>query len=101
MKDLKKLAEEIESFIEGFSESYESPTITVRIDVYDKTCTIHISKMYEGLGRMTSFKALSGLADKLGTDEINLENEDYRSGCDSCDWGSEHSVDIVCKNINL
>lgn len=99
MKDIKELSEEIESYIEGLSESYDDPTIKISIE--DKTCTIHISKMYEGLGKMVSFKALSWLSEKLGTEEIDLENEDYRGGCESCDWGSEHSVDIVCKNISL
>lgn len=99
MKDLKELAKEIESLMMGFSESYETPKLTVKFD--DKTCTIHISKMYQGLGKMISFKALTKLSDVLGTDEIDLENEHYRGGCESCDWGSEHSVDIVCKNITL
>lgn len=99
MKDIKELSQEIESYIEGLSESYDDPTI--KVSFADKTCTIHISKMYRGLGKMISFKALSHLSELLGTDEIDLDNENYRGGCESCDWGSEHSVDIVCKNIKL
>lgn len=99
MKDIKEITKDIESYIEGLSESYDEPTITVSI--VDKTCKVHISKMYQGLGKMVSFKALSWLSELLGTEEIDLENENYRGGCESCDWGSEHSVDIVCKNIKL
>jgi hypothetical protein len=99
MKDIKELTKEIEYYIEGLSESYADPTIKVSIE--DKTCTIHISKMYHGLGKMVSFQALNWLSKLLGTDQIDLKNEDYRGGCESCDWGSEHSVDIVCKNITL
>jgi len=101
MKDIKELAQEIESYIEGLSESYNDPTIKVDINKENKTCTVHIAKMYQGLGKMVSFKALTKLSQLLGTEEIDLENEDYRGGCESCDWGSEHSVDIVCRNITI
>lgn len=101
MKDIKDLSKDIKDYFEGISESYEKPTIEVDINADKKTCTVHISKMYQGLGKLVSFKALSWLSDQLGTDEIDLENEDYRGGCESCDWGSEHSVDIECKNITL
>lgn len=101
MKDIKELSKDIQEYFEGISESYEKPTIKVDINEEKKTCTVSISKMYQGLGKLVSFKALSKLSELLGTDEIDLENESYHEGCESCDWGSEHSVDIVCKNINL
>lgn len=101
MQDIEKLSEEIKEYFEGISESYEKPTIKVDINKEKKTCTVHIAKMYQGLGKLISFKALNKLSELLGTEEIDLENDDYRSGCDSCDWGSEHSVDIECKNIRL
>lgn len=101
MKDVKALGEEIKTYIEGLSDSWDDPTIQVVFNEEAKTCTVHISKMYEGLGKMVSFKALSWLSEQLNTEEIDLENESYSSGCESCDWGSEHSVDIVCTNIKL
>lgn len=101
MKDIKDLSKDIQDYFEGISESYEKPTIKVVINKENKTCTVHIAKMYQGLGKLVSFKALTKLSQLLGTDEIDLENEDYRGGCESCDWGSEHSVDIECKNITL
>jgi hypothetical protein len=96
----KELSEEIKNYFDKVGEEhFEKPKTTVTFN--DKTCTVHIQKMYHGLGNMVSFKALNWLSDKLGTEEINLRNEYYREGCDTCDFGSSHEVDIVCTNINL
>jgi|SRR6185436_11903523 len=67
----------------------------------DKTCTVHISKMYHGLGEIVSFANMKWLSELLGTDNINLCNESYTQGCESCDWGSQHTVDFVCKDISI
>jgi len=101
MKDIKDLSKDIKEYFEGLSESYEKPNIEVDFNEKNKTCTVHIAKMYHGLGKLVSFKALTKLSQLLGTDEIDLENDSYRGGCESCDWGSEHSVDIECKNISI
>ena len=84
---------------EYFQEIDMSADISVKVQ--NNTCTISISKMYEGLGGLISFKALSWLSQLLSTEEINLYNEDYQSGCDSCDYGSSHDVDIVCTNCSI
>lgn len=79
----------------------ESITINVKFDLQNAICTVQLKKMYQGIGQFTSFKDLSYLSELLGTEEINLENEDYYGGCDSCDWGSSDKVDIVCNNIKV
>jgi hypothetical protein len=101
MKDVKELAKEIVSYFEILDDNFERAKIQVVFNEESQTCTVHIAKMYEGLGNLVSFKALSWLSEQLNTEEIDLKNESYYPGCESCDWGSEHSVDIVCVNIKL
>lgn len=62
-------------------------------------CSIHVSKMYHGLGNLISFDNMKWLSNLLKTDNINLRDEYYKTGCDTCDYGSSHSVDFICKNI--
>lgn len=92
-----KKMEDLEKTITDYFMETQKGKITVTF--LDDTCTVHLSKMYEGLGDWVSFKNLSWLSKTLGTEEINLKNEYYQPGCDTCDWGSEHEVDIVCLNI--
>ena len=63
--------------------------------------TSHLKKMYQGLGSWISFENLNWLSNLLGTEKINIRNEHYRRGCDSCDWGSEHNADIICQEITI
>jgi hypothetical protein len=101
MKNVEQLKEDIKEYFEKKADDYERPKVKIDLDTQAKICTVHICKMYQGLGGLVSFQNLSWLSNQLGTDQINLENDDYQPGCESCDWGSQHSVDIVCKNISL
>lgn len=106
----EQLTKDIEEYFDKIDDNWERAKISVsfnEIKYQSKdtsalhNCTIHITKMYEGLGKLVSFQALKWLSEKLGTDQINLENENYRPGCDTCDYGSEHSVDINCLNVQI
>lgn len=89
--------EDLEKIIKDYFTEVQHGKIIVTFP--EGNCNVHLSKTYEGLGDWVSFKTLSWLSKILGTEEINLRNEHYREGCDTCDWGSEHEVDIVCLNI--
>ena len=97
MKSKKSLGllEEIKTYF------VERGAKNVLVIVQGTTCTIHLSKMYQGLGKLISFQNLNWLAYLLGTEKIDLENDTYTPGCESCDWGSQHSVDIVCRDIKV
>jgi hypothetical protein len=99
MKNQDKLIQDITEYFNALNESFERPKITVSFK--ENQCVVHISKMYHGLGNLVSFSALKWLSEKLKTDKINLENEYYREGCESCDWGSEHCVDIKCYDVQV
>jgi hypothetical protein len=99
MKNQEILIQDTTDYFDSLNESYERPKITVSFNKNE--CIVHISKMYHGLGKLVSFSALKWLSEKLGTDKINLENEYYIEGCESCDWGSEHSVDIKCYDVQV
>lgn len=90
-----KLIKEITEYFDTIEDG------TVTVDVVDSICKIHLCKMYQGLGDWVSFKNLSWLSKLLNTDNINLENDEYSSGCETCDYGSSHEVDIVCKDIKI
>jgi hypothetical protein len=56
---------------------------------------VTISQMYEFVpANFTHMKALSEL---FGTDDINMNNWSY-AGCETCDWGSNYSVQFDIKN---
>jgi hypothetical protein len=67
----------------------------------DKTCRVHLSKMYEGLGGWVKFSNLNWLSSVLNTEEIDLQDERYTPGCETCDYYSSTEVTIVCRNVNL
>ena len=90
----KELSEKIEKY---FMETGEGGTVTVSFN--QDICTVHLSKMYRGLGNWISFKNMNWLSKLFDTDLINVRNEHYREGCESCDWGSEHSADLICQKI--
>lgn len=62
----------------------------------ENKCIIHLSQQYEGIGSLCDFARLSWLSELLGTEKIDLENQYYQSGCETCDWGSVDEVDIIC-----
>lgn len=64
-------------------------------------CYVKLIKMYEGLGSWAGYNNLKWLAKLLCTDKIDLKGENYRAGCDTCDYGSAHSITIECRNIKL
>ena len=66
-----------------------------------ETCHVRLEKMYRGLGNWAGYENLKWLASVLGTDHIDLKGEYYRAGCDTCDYGSQHTVTIVCKDIKF
>lgn len=93
--EIKKKIEEY--FDEQGKKDYSAVKVTVYFD--STTCTVGLSKMYHGLGALVSFANMKWLSDLLGTEKIDIRNEDYSPGCDSCDYGSSHSVDFVCQDI--
>lgn len=107
--DMKKkfnredIVDEVSKFFEEqykkefYSDSKNGVSVCFESDVL----TIHIEKMYKGLGDIVSFANLKWLSEKLGTDDISLQNEYYYGGCDTCDWGSKHEVDIICKKVKV
>ncbi len=98
----EKIEEQIlEYYAKHPSNGYEKPEIEVRFLNDNTKCVISLSKMYSGIGAFATFKDLTWISNLLGTDEIDLENADYRPGCDTCDYGSSDSVDIVCRNVKL
>lgn len=99
MKNQEKITKDITEYFNSINDCFEKPEISVSFN--ENHCTVHVSKMYHGLGKLVSFSVLKWLSEKLGTEKIDLENEDYREGCDTCDYGSEHSVDIKCYNIQV
>ncbi len=70
----------------------------LKVDVFveDTTWKIHLQQMYEGLSSIASFKNLQWLATLLGTDKIDVGDQNYRSGCESCDYGSSDELTITC-----
>lgn len=93
--EIKKKIEDY--FDEQGKKYYSAVKVTVSFD--NTTCTVGLSKMYHGLGALISFANMKWLSDLLGTEKIDIRNEDYSLGCDSCDYGSSHSVDFVCQDI--
>ncbi len=75
----------------------------VAVDVFTdgSTYTIHLQKMYEGIGYLVSLKNLEGLSKILGTDRIDIGDEDYSSGCSTCDYGSSSTITLRCYGVAL
>lgn len=96
---IKNLTEEIRKYF--LAQEINHTNRNVDVSFKGSTCIIYLSKMYEGLGDWVSYKNLNHLSKLLKTNNINLQNEFYAEGCESCDWGSLHKVDIVCSNIDL
>ena len=98
---MMEIIEEIENYFLTLDIDEMSSDLIVDVTYNEKNnnaeCIIHIKKMYHGLGNLVSFVTLSWLSEKLKTKDINLQNEYYASGGDTCDYGSSHSVDIICK----
>ncbi len=90
-------AEIVEYFTakERWSEEYCMGQNDTKCDVTetDTEVCVRVSKMYnDGIGHLASFTNMQWLSNLLGTDRINVGDRDYRSGCDSCDYGSEESL---------
>lgn len=94
-----EIEEKIKEFFAEESKTIYTSGLDINIVFLDNTCTISLSQMYEGIYNFCKFKHLQWLSDLLGTEEIDLENGRYRSGCESCDYGSEDYIEIVCYNI--
>lgn len=88
-------------FAERCGDRLTKLSVAVNFDLQNSKCTIHLEKMYEGISEYTSFKDLTWISNLLGTDEINLENKYFASGCESCDYGSCDEINIVCFNIKV
>jgi len=102
--DTKKQQELSTKIVEYFSSKCETEPrkkASITVSFTNDTCTVHLKKMYQGLGSWISFENLNWLSNLLGTEKINIRNEHYRRGCDSCDWGSEHNADIICQEITI
>ena len=72
----------------------------VHINEEEKEVRLDLSCMYE-MGDFVNFDFLSLISEKLGTKKIDLENEYYQPGCESCDYGSVSSVTIVAKDVTV
>lgn len=93
---------EIEKYFEDRCKYlYEKIKIKVSFSKNDSHCVIHLEKMYEGIAEFTSFKDLTWISNLLGTEEINLKNNSFSGGCETCDYGSSDEVDIVCFKVKL
>ncbi len=67
----------------------------------DTTCVVYLKQMYEGIGKLASFANLNYLSKLLNTEKIDICDENYTSGCETCDYGSSSSLYIECKKIKL
>lgn len=95
----EKLSKTIIEHFNKISSGYDDLITTILFE--DKICSIKLKKMYQGLGDLVSFENLTWLSKLLNTDKINLKDEFYNRGCDSCDYGSTQSVTIVCEDIKI
>lgn len=63
-------------------------------------CEIRVSKMYEFYDEQAfQFDDLKFFSELLGTDAINVGAVDYRSGCETCDYGSRSEVSVYCEKV--
>lgn len=61
---------------------------------------ITFSKMYRfDREAPFNFDDLAYLSNLLGTRDINIGSENYREGCETCDYGSRASISVFCSNI--
>ena len=94
---------ELEKLItDHFCNNGRAPTrledAEIEVAFYQDTVTVTLKKMYSGIAEWVNFDDMSFLSDLLKTKNINLQNEYYSGGCESCDFGSSNSIDIVCSN---
>ena len=75
--------------------------ITCNVSVDNDICKVHLSKMYEGIQDKVNFEDLTYLSKVLNTTKINLGDSYYRSGCDTCDFGSRDELTITCLDIKI
>ena len=94
---IDKLTSEIVAFLKE-KGSYDVRVVWKHEYSHDGSCRITVHKS-GGIGSLISFANLKWISDKLGTEEIYIENEYHQDGCESCDHGSYDEADIVCLNI--
>ncbi len=74
-----------------------SGSVECDIETFPGGIRIRLSKMYnDGIEKLATVANIQALSDIVGTDEIDIGDKDYRSGCSSCDWGSEESIVLTC-----
>lgn len=71
------------------------------IDFKKKDITIKVSCMYQGLGAFISFEFLSEISELLGTKKIDIRDQWYESGCETCDYGSSDNATILIRGAKI
>lgn len=90
------IVSEFNKYVESLSDHYE-----VNYKFEKTSCEISFKKEYSGIEEMVSFDTILFLSKLLGTSKINIDNEDFVGGCETCDWGSRHSAVFICKDIKI
>lgn len=100
-----KKTEMCKAITEIYSRSNEDPSeymgeITTQIhpDGFGNL-EIKISNTYDCIN--ISYAILKEISALVGSEHINVGEKDFKSGCETCDHGSEHSIKIYVKNAKL
>lgn len=89
-------------FNERLSSKYAYSDFETEVAFKDSgTIVVTLRKMYHFEGDVVSFADLKFLSELLGTDEINVGNESYSPGCETCDHGSRAEIDLFISKAKI
>lgn len=85
---------QIEKFCESLWSDDHGSHRKITVGVKDKVVTIKVEQMYDHVDH--SFKVLNAISQFFGT--TNIESSEWSSsGCDTCDYGSNYTIEFTVK----
>jgi len=95
----EQIASEIKTYLKSKSRDYRSIAEDVEVSFDGNTCTVRAESMYELRG--LSFQDMKWFSELLKTEKINVRDEGYSPGCESCDFGSSAWWELECLEVGV
>ncbi len=101
MSKIEEKQEFIKNEFQKYIDNNLSNEYRINFTFEDNNCEIYFEKEYNGIEDMVSFETILFLSKILGTSKININDEDFTGGCETCDYGSRHRATFICKDIKI
>lgn len=87
------------NIIDYFTNKSKQITVNVIFDLENNICSIHLKKENDDILDFVKFQDLNFIFKLLNTEKIDVKDEFYSSGCETCDFGAKSEVKILAYDI--